>query len=349
MSRQHKAFLMICGFCFFLTTTSGMAQLIIPDSTGFNGYLLVSGGNLNAQTNLIASGAPAIDKVSNSSAGSVTQKPTTINSASLAIGGELSYTFAKSRTQIYMGNRLEDVLRLDAVVGVGIRQELKDKSILAMSFLFTPITLKFWEDPYVEEIPRVKTELNFPGIRLRGSRLFGTGLELTASFRKYTFDDERSGEWLLSQGRLDAAELPKLDRNGNTKHLEVAYWFSSKMHNIVPKIQYLIDDHDGEAIANQGYRVQLTYILATPKFLINTNARYGKRYFKDVHPVYDKKMEGDRFGASLTLSHRILALKSSSLNLFFNAEYYGEQLNVDFFDSQMTMISMGLLWQHLKP
>lgn len=333
----------------FLITLTAMAQVRIPDSTGFSGYFVVSGGLLNAKTNLIASGAPAIDNVSNRVIRSIDQTPSQVNSSALAFGGELNYTFGRSGTQLYLGNRLEDILRLDAVVGVGIRQRLKNNSIWAVSFLFTPITLKFWEDPYVEGFPRRKTELNFPGFRIRGSNLFGTGLELTASFRRYTFDDERSGVTLLSQGRLQEEDLALLNRNGNTKHFEAAYWFNNKGHSIVPKLQYLIDDHKGKAIANQGYRFQVTYIFASPKFIINTNVRYGKRYFEELHPVYDKKMEGDRFGASLTLSKRIFTMQKSGLYLFLNGEYYGEELNVDFFDSRMSMVGLGLFWQHLRP
>jgi hypothetical protein len=58
--------------------------------------------------------------------------------------GPAGFSVAGSRTQIFLGNRLEDILRLDLTYGIGVRQELPDDSILAVSLVATSLDRSAW-------------------------------------------------------------------------------------------------------------------------------------------------------------------------------------------------------------
>ena len=158
-----------------LKAPDAFAQDDIPTTSGFSGYVLVGPGYFKVKSNRIVTGAPLLGDVGNTRIESIFDPPEPKGSAAFMLAGEVNYTFGKSRTQLFFGNRLEDILRLDIAYGLGIRQELPDSSIMALSVLFTPLELKFWEDSYVEGEDRIKTGLNFPGLRFRWGRLSGFG------------------------------------------------------------------------------------------------------------------------------------------------------------------------------
>jgi hypothetical protein len=208
-----------CGKVFascILTLTSNFiqAQDVIPQTSGFSGYVLVIPGVFVISNSLLASGAPLLDDVGSIQISSILASPESNAAPAMPVAGELNYTFSKSRTQLFFGNKFEDIIRLDVAYSLGVLQEIGNAGILVANFLFTPLQLKFWSDPYIEGVDRVKTELNFPGFRIRWRRIFQTGLELTVIARQYRHADERSGEWLVSQGRLDASDIPLLNRDG---------------------------------------------------------------------------------------------------------------------------------------
>ena len=127
---------------------------------------------------------------------------------------------------------------------------------LSLDRLLTPLELKFWSDPYIEGEDRTKTDLDFPGVRLRWGRILDTGLELTVTARWYRFDDQKSGDWLVDQGRLNADEQPLLDRDGRVLRVQALYRIVRERHRFEPAIRYVNDAHDGKAIANQGFSLQ---------------------------------------------------------------------------------------------
>jgi len=144
-----------------------VAQDDIPKTSGFSGFALLGPGYFNVEHSLLVTGAPLLDDVGTPQIESIFDPPPSGSAPALLVGFELNYTFSSTRTQLYLGSRLEDLLRLDILIGLGVRQELPDSSILAASLLLTPLELKYWSDPYIEGEDRKRTGLYFPGIRIR--------------------------------------------------------------------------------------------------------------------------------------------------------------------------------------
>ncbi len=320
----------------------------IPTTSGFSGFGLIGPGYFNVESNLIVTGSPLLDDVSNARIDSIFTSPQSQTAPALLVAAELNYTFASTRTQLFAGNRIEDVLRLDIAVGLGVRQELPDGSILAASLLTTPLDLEVWADPYIEGEDRTRTDLDFPGVRLRWGRILNTGLELTATSRKYRHDEENSGDWLISQGRLTPDQQPLLDRDGDILTLQALYRIESAQHRFEPAIRYIDANHDGAALAKKGYALQLTYLFRSPKVVLDANLAYGSRKADETHPIYGETLDTDRWGAALTAFIPVKAFKSSRLSVFITGEIFQENANIDFYDSQVVSLSAGLIWRHIK-
>jgi len=303
-------------------------------------------GYFDVETNLIVSGTPLLEDVGQKQIDSIFSKPTSETAPALMLGAELNYTFASSRTQLYFGNRFEDLLRLDLAIGLGLRQELPDESIFSASLLTTPSELEVWADPFIEGENREPIDLDFPGVRMRWGKILKTDLELTATFRKYRHQKERSGDWLVEQGRLDPNLQHLLDRDGDMRTFQVLYRIEKDRHRFEPSIRFIDDDLDGDAVAQKGYTLQLTYLYMSPKFVLDANFIYGIRDAKGVHPVYNKKLDTERWGTAITAFIPIKEFNSSKLSVFITGEVFSENAKIDFYDTRVASISLGLVWRH---
>ncbi len=319
----------------------------IPKTSGVSGFFLIAPGAFDVESNLIVRASPPLlGDVGNDRIQSIFESPSSQSAASLLLAGELSYTFASTRTQLFLGNRLEDLLRIDVSFGLGVRQELPDKSILAASILGTPTDLKVWSDPYVEGVDRVKTSRDSPGARLRWGRILKTGLEFTLNYHTYRHDDERSGDWLIGQGRLDPTQQSLLDRNGNIWNVQFLYRIKSGSHVFEPSFRFTESDLDGAAMANNGPSVKLTYLYITPKLVLDGNLLYHNYDAKDVHPVYGEVLDAKRWGVTLTAIWDLF--KAQRLRAMVSAEHLHEDANIDFFDSRVSAVHVGVIWRYRR-
>jgi len=156
---------------YLVLSFDSFSQEQIPQSSGFGGYLIMGPGSFYVRSNRIYNGPPLLGDSGKRQISSIFDPAETNRIFAFAVAGELNYTFADSRTQLIMGNRLEELIRLDVPFNIGVRQELMEKGIIALSALLTPLQLKFWEDPYVENENRVPTECRFPELDFDGPGL----------------------------------------------------------------------------------------------------------------------------------------------------------------------------------
>ena len=345
---NNKALVSCLATLLVLAWHSVAAQDHIPETSGFSGFVLGSVANVNVASSLLARGAPFMDDVGSARIESIFDAPSSISSPGVPVTGEINYTFASTRTQVFFGNRLEDLLRLDVVFGLGVRQQIGAAGILAVSYMITPLDLESWADPYVEGEDRRATELDLPGFRIRWGEIFETGLELTVTDRFYTYQNESSGDWLIDQGRLDPEQQSLLDREGDILKIQALYRFKVKRHRFEPAIQWEDDYHRGAAIANTGYRLKLTYVYVSPKVIIDANLIYGVRKAKETNPIYGELLDADRMGAAFMAFFPVKRYTSSVLNVLVGGEVFRENANIDFYDSSINMVMVGLVWRHIR-
>jgi hypothetical protein len=338
--RYIGLFFIILSFTFDL-----FAQDELPQTSGFRGHVLTMPGVFFVQSNLIVSGAPLLGDVGNPRIASIFDTPESQAVAALPIAGELNYTFSKSRTQIFFGNRLVDIIRLDGILGFGIRQELGKGGILVANILITPLELNYWSDPFIEGEDRTPTPLNLPGFRVRWGRIFQTNFEITLSARQYKYADERSGEWLMEQGRLNPDELASLNRNGEMLEVILGYKIKMRQHQLQPAFRYNSNNHNGSAIANKRSTILLDYTFRSSKMALNTKMIYTKREADHIHPVFSEKGNSNGYGFVIGAVFPVTLFNSENWNFTIGGEYARENFNIDFYTSRIAALTAGLLWR----
>ena len=171
---------------------------------------------------------------------------------------------------------------------------------------------------------------------------------MTATVRQYRHEDERSGEWLVSQGRLNADQVPLLNRDGDFLRFKALYKIKLKQHRLEPAFRYTLHNHQGEAVANNQLSFLLDYLYLSPKIVFDAKVIFGKRKADTIHPVYNEILEGDRYGAALAALIPVNLFKSKGWNILVSAEYIKEYANIDFYNSSIAGVNLGLMWRHTK-
>ncbi|WP_052260699.1 DUF2860 domain-containing protein [Photobacterium gaetbulicola] len=312
----------------------------IPKKSGFSGFVNIGAGGVSVESNNLAKFG-SVD-LSNNTLRSINTKPDSEESALPVIAAELAYTFANSRTQIFIGNQLEDYIRFDFSTLAGIRQEIGKAGILGASFLYTPLATEVWADPFLTGIPRTKTDRSANGYRLIWDRMYGTGLELRYSYRDVDIDDERSG---VSLG-LDNQEQALLNRNGDVHRFTVQYTFTwdSPRHRLVPSFSVIDHQSDGDAMAYDAYSLGANYIYSINRWRLVTNVYLSELSFDEVHPVYDRKIDSSQLGASFTAFY---ASPFGWKNWLASGTvaWFEDDSDVDFYDASVSLFSVGLLYR----
>jgi hypothetical protein len=279
----------------FLTMSDAFAREPIPDDSGFSGYINLGLGGLKVKNNMVAGNSTS--DISKKNITSLTSSPSSEDVAVPLISGEVLYTFAQSRTQLFLGNRVGDLLRYDFNTGVGVRQEVGNIGTMALSYIFTPNTGEVWADPYVVNMDRVKTDIDANGVRFEWENILNSKLFLQYTYRKLEVDHERSGTFL----GLSLAERESLDRDSDYHNIQIAYNFElNDNHYLIPSARYVKNDAEGSAMEFDRYIARLTHRYQGERFNFITDIEFGKQDYDGTNPIYGTTQDDDILGASFT-------------------------------------------------
>ncbi|NVK40300.1 MAG: DUF2860 family protein [Oceanospirillaceae bacterium] len=318
------------------------AAVIIPQKDGFSGFINLGAGAYTTETNVLANIAALGDiDLGPEKIDSLNSSPDDESGVLPMVNFELSYTFAESRTQLYLGNLLEDFLRFDLNSVAGVRQGIGDAGIIGASLRRTSVVTEVWQDPYLTGVKRKRTDRDVSGANIYWQQIFGTGLELEYTSSEVDIDRERSGEAL----GLSAAERRLLDRNGDINRFDVRYEFSSddKRHIVTPGIRFIDNDLDGGAMSNDGAGLEMLYIYSPNKRWRHVvNFTYADLEYDKTNPVFGKKDETERLGGSWTSFYvEPFGWKDWSAN--FTLAWFEEDHDIDFYDTTVKLIGVGML------
>ncbi len=316
----------------------------IPKESGFGGFIRPGVGYLNFKSNMVASflGYDLSDKKTNS----LDDSPDSQSNGIALVPFSLQYTFASTRTQLFLGTDLTDLIRFDYAQQFGVKQEIGKLGLLQGGILFSSIPAKVWKDPYVVDQNRDETSRTSNGGRLAWDRIFGSDLQLQYTYRKIDVSSEKSGDFL----GLTGPEKNLLKRDGDRHVGEVVYRFRfAKKHTLNPAFIYTNDDRDGDAMKNDAYDFQLTYGYKGDTFAFTGNTFIGWADYDDQNPIYDKKQDDDRFGIQGTLYYKNpwdwRLFGSNPMSFFVGAAFTETDSNIDFYDQEATMVTGGVFFR----
>lgn len=346
---KKSLYMLVLTFALMGIVMPAHAILPIPQETGFSGFVNVGVGVMGFETNMIAGNN--ISDAGGNRIDSLADGPDSETNATPVLNFEAAYTFGDTRTQVFAGNLLEDLVRYDTSTLMGLRQELPDKSIVSLAYVFSSIPTSVWEDPYVVNANREETDRTSDGLRIGFDRILKSKFEVEFTWRDITIDKERSGEAQTTATpsnpyEITAEQATLLDRNGNLYSGKVTYPFTlkEKRHILIPSLAYTQYDLDGEAMAFDQYGMLLTYVFNTEKVNFITNLYYGRSDFDETNPIYEKTREDDVYGAAITAFYKKF-LGVPKMNLVGNIAAYESDANIDFYDTQVTLATLSVLYR----
>ena len=311
----------------------------IPEEGGFSGRVNVGVNWMRVKTNMVAS-TPFAD-LSSDRIGNRFDEPDSETSITPLFGGELRYTFADTRTQVFVGSALIDRLRFDMSTAAGVRKQWDETGIFEGAFLFSSIPIEVWEDPYLTGTKRKETDRTANGGRFAWSQIYNSNFHVNYSYRDIDIDDELSG---ASIGVLTPAQRNLLRREGDHHQAEVLYVHQLCENQwIAPALQF---DHyglDGDAMSNDMYSLMLTHTFATEKWRLVSNLTYGYADYDEQNPIYLKTQDAHRYGISTTLLYPNF-FNVENLTGIFGVAYLNENANIDFYDTEIIAVTASTMY-----
>ena len=330
----------IVFLCVFASTAYAQPAKI-PQESGFSGFVSGGLGFWRVEDNMVKKIGGF--RVSDDDINSIDDKPHSETTVTPIFTYNVRYTFAGTRTQIFLGSELENILRFDATTLLGVRQELPDQSVIGVAYVFSPFVSEVYRDPYVENRDRDGTDRTINGLRLSYANILGSDVSFQYTYRNIDINNERSGSAL----GLPNSQADRLDRNGDQHDLEVLYRYimesGGSKHTFLPSFQYSYYDMDGSAMTYNYFRFSLNYRYDVEKFAISVNGYYGYADYDESNPIYGKTREDDRYGfAVLGFYKHIFGVQGLHLNPMVTINR--SDSNIDFYKSEVDLFALNLLY-----
>jgi len=328
--------LLLVGCMLIVRAAFVMAAEPIPDKSGYSGFVLMGAGYIDAESNTVA-GNSVMD-IGNPTVDSVFSSPQSSDDVHPVLTGEVRYTFAEKRTQLFFGNSIEDLTQLDITQLAGVRRESREAGTFGLFYVFSSIPPEAYEDPYLAGSPRRETDRESQGVRFEWDSILGSRFDLQFTYRDINIDVERSGQAL----GLSAQDQLLLDRNGDQIAIVLDYThIISPRHILQPQIGYRDSDYNGGAVANDSTFVQLTYVYRKDRWTLITNALVGKTDYNENNPIYGKPQDSDQLLLGTTISYQLpVANQRWSANALIT--YVDSDSDIDFHDNTVVSAIFGL-------
>ena len=339
--KSNSIVLFLCLGIFYVSETFAFTD--IPDESGFAGYILAGGGYTKTSSNMIV-GTNTTD-LTYSRIDSLFDAPASKGAFSTTLLGEVRYSFASSRTQLFVGQSFRDYIRYDVTNTLGIRQEVRSLGTIGIGYVFAGFVTRVWEDPYVVNVDRVETDREQAGWRLSWEKIFNSQVAFQYTQRKIELD-EKSGTTQLS---LSTQEAQLLDRNGDLHELLLSYeWKISEQHSLTPEFQYDKNDTRGLAMNADRYGLKLmhSYLKKEIGLVFITSISYASADYNAENPIYTRTREDHRYGLDITyLQFGLVSKYKSQIALATNVYYFFEDSNIDFYDQKIYGINLSILFR----
>lgn len=317
----------------------------IAQESGFSGFVQPGVGYLSIKSNMVAR-VLSFD-MSEDRIDSLNREPGSQSTPMVMLPFKLAYTFEGSRTEVFVGTEVGDLLTFDVAQQVAIKHDFGGVGVIQAGVLFTGPIVEVWKDPYVTGQDRQDTNRDSAGGQLVWDRVFGSGLELGVAMRNVSIGDEESGEFL----GLSGAQQQLLDRNGIDYRAWAGYLFRSGRHLLKPEISGTYGDLDGDAMASTGGDLKLTYLYQGDPIMVILNASVGYADYDERNPVFGKTRSDNRYGLSATAYYRNpwdwRLLGSGPMRFHVSAAYLVVDSNIDFYrqEALLAMTGIALVWR----
>lgn len=315
----------------------------MPTESGFSGDIAIGLSHSNGKGNFYKGSFDNKQIVDLGDADSFESK------ASAFAFANLSYTFADTRTQLFLGNIAEDVIRYDFAQQFGIRQEIGKAGTLSAGLVFAGLMNEVWQDPYAIGQDRKETDRDSNGFRFAWHNIYQSNFSVATTMREVEIDREGSGLFwagkVINGREIEANELNALNRNGDLLDMEISYdFFLAENQILTTEVSYRDADLDGKAEAYQRARLLLTYTFFSHDWTFVGNLGASQSDFDEVNPILGKESDSNEFliGGAF---YKDALFNISWLNPFIAMTYAKSDSDNDFRDGEVFNVSTGLIYR----
>jgi hypothetical protein len=314
------------------------AQPAGPAVDGFSGFVTLLTGYVSVKSQFSTDGE-------NRETSSLNSSGQTVDSVVVAPLFEVAYAVSDWRTQVYLGLPIENIREGTFFQQeVGVRHWLADGTRLTAAFLPWPvIAQKTWQDPFVVDEGRKRTDVDALGVKLDAERIAGSNFGLRYRFVHRSIDDEDSGEFLsgLPGSTLTDGDIRDLRRDADTHEGTLSYAYPLGRGLLLrPALRYTYADAEGGANSFQAVRPELGVLFRTPKYDASANLSYARSWFNEDNPIYGEKRDSNDYGAVLLFGYREpFGLRRVRAELVGAVNLADSEIN--FYDARVMFIGAG--------
>ena len=241
----------------------------------------------------------------------------------ILLGAELGYAFKETGTTLALTLDTEGPLSLSLgheVDGLGAvilraRYEKKDA----------------WQDPYLVEVDRRRTDTESRGFAVNWEHILGTRAQLVYEQMWVEVEDDLSGQF-----------EPGLRRDGKDITLGIGYtWDFAAAGVLSPRLSHLWLDRDGAANSGCGYLAEVQHLLGVGRVSFATRLEWKHMEFDAIHPRFLQTRQETSYGMSEMISLAApCGMENWSLFSFFGVAK--TNANIRFFDSSSLISGAGI-------
>ena len=342
---KMKIFTVVAIFGILLLHANFAAALEpIPAESGFSGFVQPGAGYIWFKSNMVASFFRY--DLSDKTTHSLDDSPNSESTGLFLAPFSLQYTFASTRTQLFLGTDLTDLIRFDYSQQLGVKQEIGSLGLLQAGILASGIPAKVWKDPYVVDVNRKETSRQSDGARLVWDRIGGSQLQLQYTYRHIDISSEKSGETL----GLTSSQRRRLRRDGDSHAGQVLYRFDlTDQQVLAPAFTYTFDDREGSAMKNDAYNFQLTYTYLGDPITFSAAGSIGWADYDKKNPIYGKTENDDNYGIQGIVYYKNpwnwSLFGSKPMRFYFSTAYANSNANIDFYDQEAFLATAGVFFK----
>ncbi len=314
------------------------AQSPGPPETGFSGFVSLLGGYVNVKSQFNTDGE-------NRETSSLNSSGQTVDNFVFAPLFELAYAVSDWRTQFYAGLPAENLREgLFFQTEVGVRHWLADGTRLTAAFLPWPvIAQKTWQDPFVVDEGRKRTDIDAFGFKLVADQIARTRFGLRYQFIRRTIDREDSGQFLRDgpDATLTGGDVRNLRRDADAHQVTGSY-----LHPLAPglflrpAVRYTYADASGGSNSYQAVRPEAGVLYRAPQFDISLNLSYQRSWFNKDNPIYGEKRDSNDYSAVFLFGYlRPFGLEHWRADFTSAVGYSDSEIN--FYDSRLLFVGAG--------
>lgn len=300
-----------------------------------NVYAKLGETGLGGEVGLFVGYGSETDNSQETKKGPLNSAGETKSSANFAPLGQLRYTFgSENDQQVFLGTSRGDIIEGVFALEIGYSMEYGDESVISFSYLPTIASGEVWEDPFIANSPRKKTDISGDTFRVQFEEFMS--LPLNADFAVYKQDvkNEKSGSHLNLTGN-------ELGRDAKGYYASISTGLPIDDDSFLePSFSYQRHDADGKAVSFSSYSGSLTYLRMIDRHSFSLNGDYTYRTYDAKNPVFNKTREDNGYSLNLGYEYKgMFGWEDWGFNAL--AGYSNNNSNISFYDTKGYFFGVG--------